>query len=113
MSEKKSVTENKLDNAEQTIAYLAQLSEIEYEQLREGEAKRLKFRIRVLDNLVADARAKNKSIMTAEQPYGVAVEGSVVLDEIAEVINKHMILPKGALPAITLWVALTYVFNAF
>ncbi len=113
MSEKKSVTENKLANAEQTIAYLAQLSEIEYEQLREGEAKRLKFRIRVLDNLVADARAKNKSIMTAEQPYGVAVEGSVVLDEIAEVINKHMILPKGALPAITLWVALTYVFNAF
>ena len=107
------LTADAMQSPEQTIAYLAQLSEIEYEQLREGEAKRLKFRIRVLDNLVADARAKNKSIMTAEQPYGVAVEGSVVLDEIAEVINKHMILPKGALPAITLWVALTYVFNAF
>ena len=107
------LTAEVIQSPEQTIAYLAQLSEIEYEQLREGEAKRLKFRIRVLDNLVADARAKNKSIMTSEQPYAVAVDGGPLLDEIAEMINKHMILPKGALPAITLWVVLTYVFNAF
>jgi len=107
------LTAEAIQSPEQTIAYLSKLSEIEYEQLREGEAKRLKFRIRVLDNLVADARAKNKSIMTSDQPYAGAVDGVLLLDEIAEIINKHMILPKGALPAITLWVVLTYVFNAF
>jgi len=107
------LTAEAIQSPEQTIVYLSQLSEIEYEQLREGEAKRLKFRIRVLDNLVADARAKNKSIMTSDQPYAGAVDGSLLLDEITEIINKHMILPQGALPAITLWVVLTYVFNAF
>ena len=107
------LTAEAIQSPEQTIAYLAQLSEIEYEQLREGEAKRLKFRVSVLDNLVADVRAKNKSVMTSDQPYAGAVDGSLLLDEISEIINKHMILPKGALPAITLWVVLTYVFNAF
>jgi hypothetical protein len=107
------LTAEPIQSPEQTIAYLAQLSEIEYEQLKEGEAKRLKFRVSVLDQLVADARVKTESVITRDQPYPGKVDGLLLLDEISEIINKHMILPQGALPAITLWMVLTYVFNAF
>lgn len=101
----------------QTVQRLAQLSPIDYELIRETEAKRLNFRGSALDKMVATARkedeADNDDVITKDEPYQGVVNGDVLLNDIATLVSKHMVLPKGALPAVTLWIASTYIYDAF
>jgi len=102
---------------EETIKQLANLSEIEYESVREEEAKKLGYRVGKLDKFVANERPKeveyNDDVVTEDTPYKEKVNGIQILAEIEELIKKHMILPTGALPAIVLWIAATYIYNDF
>ncbi len=105
------------ETSEQAINRLAKLSLVQYEERREKEAKTLKFRASALDKMVAAARkeddALNDDVVTSDKPYDGTVNGVELLDEIASLITKHVILPKGALAAITVWIAATFVYNAF
>jgi len=105
------------ETPESIIKRLANLSEIEYESVREEEAKKLGYRVSKLDKFVANERPKedeyNDDVVTEDIPCKEKVNGIQMLSEIEDLIKKHMILPAGVLPAIVLWIAATYIYNNF
>ena len=48
-----------------------------------------------------------------EEPWPDPVDIGTILEDIRVLIEDHMVLPDGAADAITLWIALTYVFDSF
>ncbi len=106
------------ETSEQAINRLAKLSLVQYEGVREKEAKTLEFRASALDKIVAGARKEDDVLndaaaVTTDKPYDGTVDAVLLLDEISEIISRHMVLPSGALSPIVLWVVSTYVFDAF
>ncbi len=105
------------ETPEATIAHLSTLSIIDYESVREDVAKKLKFRTSVLDKEVAKFRKESEQdeceVVINDEPFQGDVDIGQLLSEIEALINKHMILPKGALPAVTLWIVATYIYDAF
>lgn len=105
----------KPETPQETIERLAKLSRLEYEMTRKEEAENLGVRASVLDAMVHQEREDKKSLSIVEElePWHEEVEMEKVLDEIEGFLLKHAIIPKGASPAITAWVASTYLINAF
>jgi len=105
------------ESPEDTISRLSSLSVIEYESVREAEAKRLGFRTSVLDKEVSilskEYDQDEYEVISNDEPFHGEVDGIQLLSEIEGLISKHMILPQGALPSVTLWVVATYVYDAF
>lgn len=105
------------ETPQQAVERLSKLSLIEYETIRIEEAKKLEFRPSALDKLVAnerkDVEQSNDDVVTNDTPHGGYVDAEALLMEVSALIQKHMILPKGALPAVTLWIVSTYVYNSF
>ncbi len=98
----------------QVVERLSKLSPIDYECVRESEAKKLKFRASALDKLVSKTNNKdNDEVVTNDTPYCEAVDGDELLQAITSLINKHMVLPKNSVVAITLWIISTFVYDAF
>jgi len=105
------------ETPKEVIQRLSKLPTIEYERQREEAAKKLNVRIGALDKMIAEEQAHesnaNDEAVNTDEPYDGTVIGNELLDEISEIINRHMILPKGTLTSIVLWIAGTYVFDAF
>jgi len=102
---------------EEVIQWLSKLSTMEYELQRVKAAKQLNFRPSALDKMVAEEQANEiattDEIVKVDEPHHSTVDGNELLDEISKTISRYMILPKGALPPIVLWIASTYVYDAF
>ncbi|MCF6291294.1 MAG: hypothetical protein L3J03_09915, partial [Desulfobacterales bacterium] len=102
------------------IEHLAGLSIIEYEQIRKSEAKRLNVRPSVLDAEVRKIQAGTNqeqdnsalSFLVDPEPWPKPVKGNELLDALARIISKHVVLPAGAATAIALWVLFTYVHDS-
>jgi len=111
------IEEKPSETPEEVIKRLADLSEIEYEKVRVEEAKKLGFRVTELDKYVNNERPSEdeykNDVVTEDAAYSEKVDGIEILSEIEAIINKHMILPVGTLPAIALWIVATYVYNSF
>jgi Protein of unknown function (DUF3631) len=112
------------DNAiEESIARLAKLSALEYEAVRIVEADKLKWRVGVLDSLVAKKRGiqptdngglQGRAVKIADvEPWPEPVDGADVLDKIAETFSRYLVLPPGAAEAMALWSGHTHVFRLF
>ena len=94
------------------IAHLATLTALEYDRVREAEAKALGIRVKTLDKLVSKARGKNQVADTDSEddpfdpihPWPEFVEGADLLDQLATLFTRHLILPPGAADAMALWV---------
>jgi hypothetical protein len=107
------------DEAE--IQLLATLSVIDYERVRVGEAKRLGLRPAILDTLVKAAR-KNldeeeertsgsllfPDIEFWDDPVNIAD----VLDEIAKIIERHIVCERHTIIAASLWIVFTWCIDA-
>ena len=110
-------TEYLQETTEEVIQWLSKLSTMEYELQRIKAAKQLNFRPSSLDKMVAEEQANEVAttdeIVKVDEPYHSTVDGNKILNEISEIISRHMILPKGALPPIVLWIVSTYVYDAF
>ena len=51
-------------------------------------------------------------LLSDEKPWPVPVDGGQTLDNIVEVLGRHVVLPTGAAPAIALWILHAYAFEA-
>src|SRR5438128_1860471 len=106
----------------ETIARLAALSPIEYDQVRAAEATGLGVRLPTLDEEIARARDQGKAgvsdnsglgFMADVEPWPDPVDGGNLLDRLTEVARKHLVLPNGAAEAIALWVVHAHAHDCF
>lgn len=47
------------------------------------------------------------------EPVPESVDGSVLLDDLADTLKRYVALPEGAADALALWIAFTYLHNNF
>ena len=101
---------------EEAIARLAALPELEYEQVRKAEAKRLDIRTAVLDKLVRNERSgdegdhlQGRRIDWNEPEFWPEpVDGQALLTDVTELIRRYVDLPDAKADAVALWIAHTF-----
>jgi hypothetical protein len=105
------------DQAE--IARLATLELLNYYRERKAAAKQLGCPVGILDNLVKAARGADTSgpgrplDLTEPELWPQAVDGSVMLDELVETIERYVVLDRRATDATALWALATHAFDEF
>lgn len=96
---------------------LACLGPVEYEKKRDRVAKLLGFRVSVLDRETANRRPREERnqgcIIEDLEPWEESVEGEHLLNEIQSALKSHVVFDKHSVTACTLWILLTYVYDAF
>jgi len=104
----------------QKVNELAQLSTLEYEQVRKKEAKSLGIRESALDKEVNKERKRieqeeldDNSIVSNVDEWPEVIQGDQLLSELESVYKRYAILPYGAAVALSLWTLGTYCFDAF
>lgn len=106
------------ETPEQAVARLAALSPMEYDKVRETEAETLGVRVSTLDAEVKAARkadeAAGGATMTMDdpEPWPEPVDGAALLTEIAETIDRFMVMPSPAVTATALWVVHSHAHDA-
>jgi len=100
------------------VSRLAALSALEYDRVREGEAKSLGVRLSTLDRVVAQTHGSTDTKSPAAlvedlEPWPVPVEGALWLEQIHQLLIRHAVLPEGAASALSLWVLGSYAYDAF
>jgi hypothetical protein len=104
------------DEAE--IQRLATLSIIDYERVRVDEAKRLGLRPAILDKLVKQARdtdeqeVSGSSLFSDVEVWDDPVNIADVLDEIAMIIERHIVCERQTVIAASLWVVSTWTIDS-
>lgn len=101
---------------ERELNRLAELSPLEYETERAAIAKKFNIRASVLDSEVIklkNTEEQEEQVVTDDIAYHGQVVGHKLLSDVEQLIIKHIVLPRGASTAITLWIACTYVYDAF
>ncbi len=116
-SKNTSLLSNQTD--EQEIKRLAELNSFDYDRQRDEAAKKLKIRVGTLDKRVLTIRKELEPDSGADElvqgiePWGDAVSGSQLLDEIRATFNKYCALPESGDVALTLWAFSSYTINSF
>ena len=97
---------------------LASLSPMEYDTIRENKAKELGVRVSTLDKEVAKRReteSEDEACEVVEEisPWDEPVNGALLLDELREIIERHVVLQDGASVALALWILGSYSMDAW
>jgi len=107
------------ETPEETITRLAGLSPLDYDRLRQVEAERLGVRAVTLDKEVARLRGQDKAdergnaVIFAEiEPWPEPVAGAALLDDLAALFRRFVVLPRHADKALALWCCLTYLVDS-
>jgi len=103
------------------IARLAQLSPIDCDREIKAAAQRLGCRTETLRAAVRSARAtgalaagQGRPVELREpEPWPNFVDGAALLDEMAEAIDRHVILNAASRDAVTLWCVGVHAFDSF
>lgn len=102
-------------NSEAELKRLASLPMYEYELCRVSEAKRLgNLRPSILDKLIKpykvdeEADASGTDMFAAVEPWDGEVDGVELLDEIASIIQRHIVCEKPTIYATTLWIVFSW-----
>jgi putative DNA primase/helicase len=97
------------------IARLAALSPIEYDRKRKSAAERLGIRTETLDTEVRRVRGEAQEEAIGEavlfprlEPWPEPVNGAGLLDEIAEMFRRYIVLPSRGTDACALWTLATH-----
>ena len=97
------------------IERLAQLNVVAYQRQRDDAAEKLGFGVGVLDSLVRAKRAESAGgnrALPEIVPWPEPVSGAELLDEMAAIFKRHVILPTRAEEAAALWVLHTHCLDA-
>lgn len=104
---------------EKELERLASLSTFDYERCRVSEAKRLgNIRSTALDKMVKayqleNAPAAGGAVMFEEvEPWDEPVNGALLLDAIAMVIEQHIVCERHTVYAVALWIMFTWCIDA-
>jgi hypothetical protein len=103
---------------ESLVAELARLSPFEYDRKRKDTAKAIGITVATLDKAVAEQRghvnAKDPDLPHWNvEPWSEAVSGDRLLNDLATVFSRYVILPKRAADALALWVVHAWAFDAW
>lgn len=102
-----------------TIAELAKVSAIEYDQCREDVAKRHGIRVSTLDSEVAKLREPEKSEdkpdggFKVEEPWPDAVETGELFEMIISTVERFCVLPRHSAPLVAGWIMHAWAHDAF
>ena len=100
------------------VSRLAAMLPIEYENVRETEAKRLGVRVGVLDKVVSDTRKKKQvdggkaAMFPAVEPWHESVKANDLLNEIYSTVRRFIVCEKETAVAATLWCAFTWLIDS-
>ena len=103
----------------QSVGRLAELSDVEYEVCRKGEAKRLKLRAGVLDKARSDAqgdgsaKVENLCEFKTQPVWDKPVDGKVLISELVAIFDDYLRLPPGGSLTAALWTIFTYAHREF
>lgn len=105
-------------SSQEVIKRLASLTPLEYDNVRDTEAKQLNVRVKTLDSEVAKKRgdiAEKNEINVVEEisPFDGEVDGNLLLTEIELTLKKHVYLPVGAAIVIAVWCLGTFCMDAW
>jgi putative DNA primase/helicase len=104
-----------LSDVSRSVAELAALSRIDYDRVREAEAKRLKVRVSTLDSEVEKLRpAKSDGkvgMFPAVEAWPVPVEGAALLDDVRAQVERYIVCGPEVRTACALWVAFTWLID--
>lgn len=105
----------KEETPEEAVARLAGLSPLEYDRVRQFEAERLGVRASTLDKEVARARGNGPDEESGEavifdefEPWPDPVDGGALLDDMAAIFRRFVILPPHADTTLSLWCMFSY-----
>jgi putative DNA primase/helicase len=101
------------------IARLAALDSMAYDRERQAVAERLGVRVTTLDLRVDDTRpkpdaAQGRNVALPEaDPWPDPVPAAPMLDRLAQIVRRHVILSPAAADCTALWIAHTWVADRF
>jgi len=100
------------------IETLAGWNPLDYDQVREGLAKKLRVRVTTLDQQVKARRKDDPgeiSLQIVEEisPYDSAVDGVELADRIYQALKQHIVVNEEDLTVLTLWAIGTYAYDDF
>ena len=107
-------------NLEAALKKMAALSPLEYERIREEEAKKLNVRVSVLDQEVNLRRgcSKKDNTNTNEiggkviEPWPEPVDGIELYKELVGIFKKYLVLQQYQAETLALWVIFSYCIDA-
>jgi len=101
---------------EEIIARLAALNSVAYDRVRKEQAKALGISVRTLDDQVKRVRDKNDddrpTLWPEVEPHPEPVDPAQVLDEVADIIRRFIVMDSEQVDAVALWVAHTHLPDA-
>ena len=105
---------------EALLQELATLSPIAYDRRRESAAKLLEVRVGTLDAEVAARRPRQDEpdgagtpvLFTDPEPWPETVDGATLLEDLAVLYTRYVVLPEGAADMLALWTMHTYTHAA-
>ena len=101
------------------IKRLAQLKRTQYERERKAAAERLGIRAAILDKLVQaerpdDENKQGRAISLPEpELWPESVDGTALLDRLAETIGRYVVMPEHSRDTAALWVVHSYLLDCF
>ncbi|CAL7960510.1 hypothetical protein GAMM_160094 [Gammaproteobacteria bacterium] len=113
------------ETPEEAVARLAKLPPLQYDRVREEEAKKLGVRLSTLDSAVEKERGlfaesknnekadNNSEIINGIEPCTEPVDGAAIANEIRELIKNHAVLNDSQIDVIALYTISTYCIDAF
>jgi putative DNA primase/helicase len=109
--------DNTTSDVSQSFVGLAQLTRVEYDQVRKAEAKAHGIQLQTLDHEVSRLRKELTSEATLTfkdpDPWSTKVNGSELLSRIRKEVERYLVLPPHASTAIALWCLHTWSLDAF
>jgi len=112
------IDENSIvESDEKIVSRLSKLSDMAYDKVREEEAAAMGIRVGTLDKerkkLTKKHDISGGSIVIEDEPCDAPFNILEVMDGIRQIIQTYMSLPHGAVDVVSLWIAGTYVYDAF
>jgi putative DNA primase/helicase len=103
------------ESLDDAVKRLAALTDGEYEQVRNSEAKKLDVRAKFLDDAVSAARGNGKADggldLFEPEPWDKTIDGNDLLDRMVAAIREYVIAPEHVAEVAALWVVHAHVFD--
>jgi len=99
------------------IAELALLDPVAYDRQRKDAAKSLGISVKTLDAEVIkrrpkDIEARGANFLATVELWPEAIDGVQLLDDLADVVTRHVGLPEGGADAVALWAVHAHALDA-
>lgn len=105
-------TDGSAESQDEAIERLARMPKPNYDRVRKLHAKNLGLQLKTLDDLVKDARHEQGDAarlpFPVVEPYPHPINPALVLDEVADIIKRYVVLGNEQADAVALWIVFTW-----